>query len=141
MERPIDKLLAFAHGKGISQTQLAEKLGVTPQHITNWKRRGMPAEWHMKAADAVGANLLYLLATSPVTHHGGEGSEISLRAALNVVDQAAQRMTPRARAELQKVFDLYLTDPRRYSGLMDSIEELLSGELPPSQGELKAAGG
>ena len=52
-ERPIDRALRRARSRGLNQTELANALGVDPQHITNWKRRGMPPEYHAKSADAL----------------------------------------------------------------------------------------
>lgn len=34
----------------MDQVQLANKLGVEPGHVTNWKKRGLPAERHAAAA-------------------------------------------------------------------------------------------
>ncbi|NDZ12071.1 hypothetical protein C7T35_15305 [Variovorax sp. WS11] len=60
-ERPIDRLLHQARTLGMNQTKLAERLGVSPQDITNWKKRGMPAEWHATAAQAVLESVEWLL--------------------------------------------------------------------------------
>ena len=52
-ERPIDRLLRWAKADKLNQANLAKALGVTSQHITNWKSRGMPPEHHAKAARVV----------------------------------------------------------------------------------------
>lgn len=45
----------------LNQSQLAVLLGVDPQTITNWKRRGMPADKHELAADKLGITVDQLL--------------------------------------------------------------------------------
>ncbi len=37
----------------MDQSQFAAAIGVLPQHVTNWKRRGMPADQHQRAADVL----------------------------------------------------------------------------------------
>lgn len=45
----------------MNQTKFGELLGLEPQHITNWKRRGMPPEWHAPVAKALGYTVDELL--------------------------------------------------------------------------------
>jgi transcriptional regulator with XRE-family HTH domain len=52
-QRPIDRALTWAKERGWSQSDLARELGVTPQDITNWKKRGMPPEWYQRTADVL----------------------------------------------------------------------------------------
>lgn len=59
--RPIDRALRRAREKGMNQSLFAERLGVEPQHITNWKRRGMPPEWHARVAQVLGYTVDELL--------------------------------------------------------------------------------
>jgi phage repressor protein C with HTH and peptisase S24 domain len=49
-ERPIDRLLRWMKAAGMNQVELADKLGVQPGHVTNWKKRGLPHEKHAAAA-------------------------------------------------------------------------------------------
>lgn len=67
MEEPIVKALRWAREDGMNQTAFAGLIGCTPQDITNWKKRGMPAEWHIKVAHALGRSVDELLghATEP----------------------------------------------------------------------------
>lgn len=51
-QTPIQRLLAWAKSDGLNQTGLAHKLGVLPQDITNWKRRGLPSDKFHDAAQA-----------------------------------------------------------------------------------------
>jgi transcriptional regulator with XRE-family HTH domain len=47
----IDRALKIAKEKrGWNQPEFAEAMGVDKQHVTNWKRRGMPASRYEKAA-------------------------------------------------------------------------------------------
>lgn len=52
-DRTIDRVLRLAKARGMNQSKLATEIGVSPQDITNWKSRGMPAEWLVYAARAV----------------------------------------------------------------------------------------
>jgi transcriptional regulator with XRE-family HTH domain len=52
-QRPIDRALMWAKERGWSQSDLAREIGVTPQDITNWKKRGMPPEWYEKTAEVL----------------------------------------------------------------------------------------
>lgn len=68
-DRPIDRLLRRAKELGLKQTQLAEALKVEPQHITNWKSRGMPAAQHAAAARAVRLSVDELLGMTPPSEY------------------------------------------------------------------------
>lgn len=56
-ERPIDRALKWARERGWNQSQLAAQLEVAPQHVTNWKTRGMPPEWHEPVARLFGRSI------------------------------------------------------------------------------------
>lgn len=64
-QAPIDRALAWAAARGWNQSQLADKLGVKPQHVTNWKTRGMPPEWHAPVARLFGRSVDELLGLAP----------------------------------------------------------------------------
>jgi SOS-response transcriptional repressor LexA len=64
MTRPIDTALAIAKKLGHTQTAFADMLGATPADVSNWKKRGMPAERHLDAAKALGVTVDALLAGS-----------------------------------------------------------------------------
>lgn len=67
--RPIDRLLKRATEMGMNQSQLAEAIKVEPQHITNWKSRGMPAAQHAAAARAVRMTVDELLGLTPPSEY------------------------------------------------------------------------
>lgn len=119
---------ARQHAK-LTQEQLGERLGLTKGNISGWENgRHAPSFDQVMKIEA--------LTGFPIENNVGDVGDrnISLRVALSVLDDAAQKAPVHARQELQKAFDLYLTDPRRYSRLMGDIEELLSGELPMRTG-------
>lgn len=63
-ERVIDRALRLAkQRRQLNQSQFAKKMGVLPQHVTNWKRRGpdMPPEHYVNAADVIGCTVDELL--------------------------------------------------------------------------------
>lgn len=55
--RPIDIALDLAKKKGLTQTAFGELLGATPADVSNWKKRGMPAERHIDVAVALGISV------------------------------------------------------------------------------------
>jgi transcriptional regulator with XRE-family HTH domain len=65
--RPIDRALKRAKDRGLNQSQLAGLLDVDPQHITNWKSRGLPPEWHERMADVLDWSLDELLGRPPTS--------------------------------------------------------------------------
>ncbi len=60
-DRPIDRLLKAAKALGWNQSELARRLNIPPQSITNWKHRGMPPEFHAKGARLVRMTVEQLL--------------------------------------------------------------------------------
>lgn len=58
---PIERALKRAEAIGLSQTDLAERLGLLPQNVNNWRRRGMPAAQHAKVAKILGWTVEQLL--------------------------------------------------------------------------------
>lgn len=60
-ERPIDVALQLAEEKGWNKSEFAGYMGVIPQHVTNWIKRGMPPERHAKAAEVLGVTVDRLL--------------------------------------------------------------------------------
>lgn len=63
MTRPIDIALSLAKARGLSQTAFGELIGATSADISNWKKRGMPADRHKDAAVALGITLDSLVGT------------------------------------------------------------------------------
>ncbi|HBQ88670.1 MAG TPA: hypothetical protein DD803_04320 [Alcaligenes faecalis] len=59
--RSIDTVLDKASDLGWNQVELASRLHVAPQFITNWIKRGMPADRLEGAADALGCSIDELL--------------------------------------------------------------------------------
>lgn len=66
--RSIDTVLDKASDLGWNQVELASRLHVAPQFITNWIKRGMPADRLEDAADALGCSIDELLGRK-VNHH------------------------------------------------------------------------
>ena len=60
-ESPIRRALARAAELGMNQTQFAVAIGVTSADVSNWKKRGMPAEHYANAAKALGMSIDVLL--------------------------------------------------------------------------------
>lgn len=60
--RPIDVALKIAKEHGLNQTAFAAKLGATSADVSNWKKRGMPADRHLDVAVALGISVDTLFA-------------------------------------------------------------------------------
>lgn len=60
-KRSIDTVLEKAADLGWNQAELANRLGVAPQFITNWIKRGMPADRLEPAADVLACSVDELL--------------------------------------------------------------------------------
>lgn len=61
MDQPIVRALRWAREMGLNQSAFAARLGCSPQDITNWKKRGMPAEWYLPVANALSKSVDELL--------------------------------------------------------------------------------
>ncbi len=68
-DRPIDRLLRRAEALQMNQRQLADALDVRPQHVTNWKARGMPAAMHAAAAKVVRMSIEELAEGTPANEY------------------------------------------------------------------------
>lgn len=60
-DRVIDRALKKARDKGMNQSQFARAMDVSPQVVTNWLRRDMPADSHAKAAEVLDCSVDELL--------------------------------------------------------------------------------
>ena len=62
--RPIDRALLWAKEDGLNQSDLAKRLSVLPQDITNWKKRDLPSDKYLDVAEALNRSLDDLLGRS-----------------------------------------------------------------------------
>lgn len=56
-----ERALGKARDKGWNQSDLAVRLGLSPQNVTNWKSRGVPPEKYVALADVLDCSLDELL--------------------------------------------------------------------------------
>lgn len=68
--RSIVLALELALKRGMNQTQFAEALGVKPQHVTNWKQRGLPPERLEEVSRLLNCSVDYLLGRVPTPQPG-----------------------------------------------------------------------
>lgn len=71
----IDKALQLANKRGMNQSALARLIGVLPQHITNWKSRGVPPEKYVALADALDCSMDELLGRTKYVFDRGQTPE------------------------------------------------------------------
>lgn len=69
--RPIDRALLWAKEDGLNQSDLAKRLSVLPQDITNWKKRDLPSDKYLAVADVLNRSLDDLLGRSSFLRRGG----------------------------------------------------------------------
>lgn len=100
----------------MNQTALATAMKVEPQHITNWKARGMPPAQHAAAAAAVGVRIEELLGVSRGTGLGG-GSLNEPPAAYLVSNRNKKRLTVREIVRAQS------------GGLLEAIPQVEGADL------------
>lgn len=62
--RPIDRALRWAKEDGLNQSDLAKRLSVLPQDISNWKKRDLPSDKYLDVAEALNRSLDDLLGRS-----------------------------------------------------------------------------
>lgn len=98
---PIEVVLALARAKGWRQADLAARIGVTDQSITNWKKRGLPADKLADAAQALGCSVDMLL---------GRSSPAEAPIGLTL-------------EHLQKTLDVRTVVPKR------TLEQIMAGDL------------
>jgi transcriptional regulator with XRE-family HTH domain len=60
-ESVFERMIRKASERDWSQTDLAVRLGVSPQNVTNWKRRGVPPDQYVNLADTLCCSLDELL--------------------------------------------------------------------------------
>ena len=60
-ETVFERVIRKACERDWSQSDLAKRIGVSPQNITNWKARGVPSDQFVKIADALDCSLDELL--------------------------------------------------------------------------------
>lgn len=60
-ETVFDRVIRKASERDWSQKELADRIGVAPQNVTNWKRRGVPPDQYVVIADTLDCSLDDLL--------------------------------------------------------------------------------
>lgn len=65
MTRPIDVALRIAKERGMTQTAFGALVGATSADVSNWKKRGMPAERHQDVALALNISVDSLFSGAP----------------------------------------------------------------------------
>lgn len=60
-DRPVDLALRLASARGWDQTAFGAAVGASSATVSNWKKRGMPADQHQVVADALSISVDQLL--------------------------------------------------------------------------------
>jgi len=64
-ESVFERMKRWGEGEGWNQTEIASRLGLLPQNVSNWKKRGVPPEWHAPIARLFGRSIDELLGGEP----------------------------------------------------------------------------
>ncbi len=57
---PIERVLALADKAGLIDAELCRRMGVQQQYLNNWRKRGLPAARHARAAEVFGVSIDYI---------------------------------------------------------------------------------
>ena len=67
-ESIFERMARWGAARGWNQSEIAANLGLSsPQQISNWKRRGVPPEWHAPIARLFGRSVDELMGLSAET--------------------------------------------------------------------------
>lgn len=147
---PIQRLLAWAKELGMNQSDLARKMNVSPQDITNWKKRGMPPEHHLVASSSVGRTVDELLGVQGQQHNKPHANVLKSApadpiAALETVNKAVNELNPALRdagraaivqwinqqIDIGKLTETLNALIRASKALQESEVRLISNDLTP----------
>jgi SOS-response transcriptional repressor LexA len=76
MEPVIQRVLEWMRDKGWSQSELANRLGISAAHITNWKARGLPADRYVQVAAVFGKTVDQLLGMGSADANVSAGPDV-----------------------------------------------------------------
>lgn len=85
--RPIDRALSWAKDDGLNQSDLANRLGVLPQDITNWKKRGLPSDKYLEVAETLGRSIDDLLGRTDYKRQATPPNSVSKNADIAVFER------------------------------------------------------
>lgn len=133
----IKTVLRLAQAKNWNQSQLAERLGVTDQSITNWKKRGLPMDKLPLIAQTLGCTTDFLLGRAPATTDSTTG--LSLVAQLTTLDAYTVPPTRTvedvlAKRDLGKEFAMALPDDALAPDRPRGLNIIWSCERKPNPG-------
>lgn len=107
---------------GINQTELAKRMDSSPQDVTNWKSRGLPADQYAKAADAFGRSVDELLGRAPPITASPE----TVGDALELLRRRLLTMRPRKRTAVAELLADVCEKPDEARDTISEIAAILS---------------
>lgn len=142
-----DAIRAALKKKGVTQKALAAHFDVQPPSVHGWLTTGTigkeklvelwryfapeigPEHWGLDEFPAPGIAQGFDASnvTAALTRESAP-TPYRIPEALEILEVALLRCSQNDRKELQKLFDLYLGDPVRYSSMRGHIQDLLLGE-------------
>lgn len=133
MSTPIQRALELAEKRGFeTQTDFGLALGVSAQHVTNWKERGLPAARLEEVAALLNCSVDYLLGRSKTIQPGLEAHPVTLDG-LTVeptITWGELSMNP-----LPEVFRTTVPDAALSPRVLPGTTVVLTRSLPPRPGD------
>lgn len=130
---PIQRALELATKRGLkTQTAFGLALGLTAQHVTNWKKRGLPPERLEQVAALLNCSTDYLLGRSKTIQPGLEAHPVTLDA---LTVQPTIRWSELSMNTLPEVFRTIVPDAALAPRLLPGTTVVLTRDLPPRPGD------
>lgn len=68
-ESIFDRMVRWGAERDWNRSEIAVRLGISPQHLSNWRNRGVPAQWHAPIAQLFSRSVDELLGLAADTPH------------------------------------------------------------------------
>jgi hypothetical protein len=138
---PITRLLEFASQMNPppNQVELARRMEVEPGHVTNWKKRGLPADRLVSAARAVGVAVDDLLgARAPKTPPNTplDAPTPTPQSEATITDLEQYQMTPQEQGILEL---MRMVRPEDHHKVAEAITSIIAGYTAAAQAKLGVA--
>lgn len=136
-DQVIDRALKIAKERhGWNQPEFAQRIGAEKQHITNWKKRGMPPARHAKVAEVLGISVDELLGKKPrqqviTTQQVKEPTvmayNIQVSRAAMLFAAEFEKLTPALQSQLQSMVHTMVAELVR----QDRVKKPVKGRAEP----------
>lgn len=133
MSTPIQRALELAQKRGLkTQTDFGTALGVTAQHVTNWKARGLPPERLEEVAALLNCSVDYLLGRTKTIQPGLDAHPLNVD---GVTLRPTIRWSELSMKPLPEVFRTTVPDAALAPRVLPGTTVVLTRGLPAKPGD------